>query len=284
MSKVARLFFDWTQVSPVHSGYGQTLAQATGKIERGARKSAQLETHSGPEGTLGPALLASSVKGVFRSASAWLVERAASELGPAATYATCDYQSAVPQSWRARIQIPRVADGAFCPICRVYGGAGCMAAVRGGSEEKLRRQLSRVRFSFGSVDDALHGSAAWGAKQTFAWEKASGKRGQLEIENFTPDANARLEVRVDDADDFALALIALSADLIGSGLFRFGRFVSRGYGAVRLTPDGGEETDLYALLRGQSPAQRQLPGLEEMQRAVRDTVQLWLSSWKRQDA
>jgi len=75
MSEVATLYFTWEQVGPLHSGYGQTLAQALGKIAKGARKSAQLETHVGATGSPAPAFLSSSVKGVFRSASAWLVER-----------------------------------------------------------------------------------------------------------------------------------------------------------------------------------------------------------------
>jgi len=280
MSKVAKLYFTWQPVGPLHSGYGHTLAQALGKIGRGARRSAQLETHLGVDAPPTPAFLASSVKGVFRSASAWLVERTARELG-ATTYATCDYQDAVPDRWRKRFLLPE-AEG-FCPICQVYGGAGCLAAVRRGRDEILRRQLSRLRFGFHDADDALHGQAQWSRKQTFAWEEASGKRGRLEIENFTPHGHPqpRLEVRFDPADDFALALVSLSADLIGSGLFRFGRFVSRGYGVVRVTPDGGERTDLHTLLGDGSPTNWQPPDLEEMQGTVCDTLQKWLDSWKK---
>jgi len=278
MSKVAKLYFTWQTVGPLHSGYGHTLAQAVGKISRGARRSAQLETHPSADASLTPAFLASSVKGVFRSASAWLVERTARELG-AKTYATCDYHSAVADGWRKRFPVPK-AEG-FCPICQVYGGAGCLAAVRRGSDEALRRQLSRVRFSFRDADDALHGSAKWSREQTFAWEEASGKRGRLEIENFAPQAHPqpRLEVRFDPADDFALALVSLSADLIGSGLFRFGRFVSRGYGAVRLTPDGGERTDLHSLLCGETPSIWETPSLDKMRTDVRALTEDWLNSW-----
>jgi hypothetical protein len=280
MSQVAKLYFGWEPAGPLHSGYGHTLAQAVGKIRRGARQSAQLETHPGADESLAPAFLASSVKGVFRSASAWLVERTARELG-ATTYATCDYHSAVAESWWERFPVPQAES--FCPICQVYGGAGCLAAVRRGGDETLRRQSSRVRFTFRDADDALHGRAEWSRKQTFAWEEASGKKGRLRIENFTPDAppRPRLEVRFDPADDFALALVSLSADLIGSGLFRFGRFVSRGYGVVRLAPDGGECADLHALLRDGSPDAWKAPGLEEMQTTVRHTVKKWMGSWKK---
>lgn len=280
MSKVATLYFTWEPVSPLHSGYGHTLAQALGKIGRGARRSAQLETHVGVDSPPTPAFLASSVKGVFRSASAWLVERTARELG-ATTYATCDYHSAVPDRWRKRFPIPKAED--FCPICQVYGGAGCLAAVRRGRDETLRRQLSRVRFTFRDADDALHGQAQWSREQTFAWEEASGKKGRLEIENFAPHAHPqpRLEVRFDPADNFALALVTLSADLIGSGLFRFGRFVSRGYGVVRLIPNGGERTDLHTLLRDGTPTAWEAPDLQGMQAIIRDRVQTWLRRWIR---
>jgi len=278
MSKVAKLYFTWQPVGPLHSGYGYGLAQAVGIIQRGARRSAQLETHPDADAPLTPAFLASSVKGVFRSASAWLVERTARQLG-ATTYATCDYQSAVPGKWRRRFEVPETEE--FCPVCRVYGGAGCLSAVRRGQDETLRRQISRVRFTFRADDDALHGSAAWSRKQTFAWEKASGKTGRLEIENFTPHGHPqpRLEVRFDPADDFALALVSLSADLIGSGLFRFGRFVSRGYGVVRLKPDGGECSDLHALLRDEPRDHWIMPGLEEMQLTVHQRIGEWLKSW-----
>lgn len=280
MSEVATLYFTWKQVGPLHSGYGQTLAQALGKIAKGARKSAQLETHVGATGSPAPAFLSSSVKGVFRSASAWLVERTARELG-APTYATCDYHSAVTDRWRKQFPVPRLKEDNFCPICQVYGGAGCLAAIRVGRDETLRRQLSHVRFTFRDADDALHGHARWSREQTFAWEEASGKKGELQIENFTPHAQPqpRLEVRFDPADNFALALVILSADLIGSGLFRFGRFVSRGYGVVRLTFDGGQRTDLQALLRGGESLPWEVPVLGEMQTIIRDTVQAWLQSW-----
>ena len=278
MSDVATLYFSWQQVGPLHSGYGYTLAQAVGKIQLGARRSAQLETHPDAGAPLTPAFLASSVKGVFRAASAWLVERTARQLG-ATTYATCDYQGAVPKRWRKRFDVPKTKE--FCPVCRVYGGAGCLSAVRPGKDETLRRQVSRVRFTFRDADDALHGSAAWGRKQTFAWEKASGKTGQLKIENFEPPAqpSPRLEVRVDRADDFALALVTLSADLIGSGLFRFGRFVSRGYGSVQLSLTRGEYTGLDVLLREGKTKTWKVPDLEEMRTNVRTLTEDWLNSW-----
>jgi hypothetical protein len=280
MSDVATLYFSWQQVGPLHSGYGYGLAQAVGRIQRGARRSAQLETHPDADASLTPAFLASSVKGVFRSASAWLVERTARELG-ATTYVTCDYQSAVADRWRKRFPVPKA--GGFCPICQVYGGAGCLAAVRHERDETLRRQLSRVRFTFHDADDALHGDAKWGREQTFAWEAASGKEGRLQIENFTPHERPqpRLEARLEPADDFALALVSLAADLISSGLFRFGRFVSRGYGVVHLTPDGGRLTDLHDLLRGGESLPWETPDLQEMQIIVQDGVRTWLQSWIR---
>lgn len=282
MSEVAKLYFTWQPVGPLHSGYGYNLAKALGKMRENPRRSAQLETHVGIEGRPAPAFLSSSVKGVFRSASAWLVERTARELG-ATTYATCDYHSAVTDRWRRQFPVPRLKEDNFCPICQVYGGAGCLAAVRVGRDETLRRQLSRVRFTFRDADDALHGHARWGRGQTFAWEKASGKKGRrLEIQNFILQTHPqpRLEVRFDPADDFSLALVMLSADLIGSGVFRFGRFVSRGYGAVRLTFEGGERTGLYALLRDGTPLPWEAPDLQEMRETIRDVVQGWMNSWK----
>lgn len=235
MSKVAVLRFAWETVDRLHTGYGYDMALSLGKIRKGERKSVNLETHSDPD-TLEPALLASSVKGVFRSASAWLVERVAREQG-AKNFVTCDYHTAVPDKWRQRFPVPQTTE--FCPVCLVYGGSGCLAELRPSNEDRPSRRLqSPTRFVFDDGNDAFYGRTEWGKPYIFAWQAVEGKGKAMEVEQLRakPGAATVLETRIEPADDdnFAVALVRLSADLIGSGFFRFGRFVSRGYGLVRL--------------------------------------------------
>jgi len=235
MNKIAILRFAWDTADRLHTGYGYDMAVALGKIRKGERKSVNLETHSDPE-TLEPALLASSVKGVFRSASAWLVERVAREQG-AKNFVTCDYHAAVPDKWRRRFPVPQTTE--FCPVCRVYGGSGCLAELHPSKEERPSRRLqSPTRFVFDEGNDAFYGQVQWGEPYTFAWQVVEGKGRDMEVEQLRakPGDTTVLEVRIEPADDdhFAVALVRLSADLVSSGFFRFGRFVSRGYGLVRL--------------------------------------------------
>jgi CRISPR/Cas system CSM-associated protein Csm3 (group 7 of RAMP superfamily) len=233
MSKIAVLRFAWDTADRLHTGYGYDMAVALGKIRKGERKSVNLETHSDLD-TPEPALLASSVKGVFRSASAWLVERVAREQG-AENFVTCDYHAAVPDKWRRRFPVPQTTE--FCPVCRVYGGSGCLAEMHPSKEERpSRRRLSPTRFVFDEGNDAFYGQVRRGEPYTFAWQVVEGKGRDMEVEQLRakPGVTTMLEVRIEPADDFAVSLVRLSADLVSSGFFRFGRFVSRGYGLVRL--------------------------------------------------
>jgi len=72
----------------------------------------------------------------------------------------------------------------------------------------------------------------------FAHEQINNGDGEpLEIEALNVKEGVLfLELRLDPADNLAVALVCLAADLISSGFFRFGRFTSRGYGVVRLVP------------------------------------------------
>ena len=167
MNRIALLQWEWKPAGPLVTGYSQNLAQAAGLIERGERKVVNLQTRDASQ-QLGPAFLASSVKGVFRTAAAWLVERVAQEQG-ADTFVTCDYGRAVPERQRPRLGI-RSRDG-LCPICQVFGGAGCL---RTGKEvAPSQRQQGRVRFSFNRADDAWHTQSMVAPGTLFAWETVS---------------------------------------------------------------------------------------------------------------
>lgn len=230
MPDFARLQWQWQPVAPLVTGYSQNLAEAAGEIQRGERNVVNLKTHASG-GRLGPSFLATAVKGVFRTTAAWLIERIAREQG-ADRYVTCDYGLAVPAERRRWLVLRR--DSGLCPVCQVFGGAGCL------NDNKVapaQRQQGRVRFAFTGADDAAHGSVTDSEHYHFTWEQVedSGKPLVVQQLHFAPETV--LDARIEPADDFALALLWLAGDLISSGFFRFGRFTTRGYGVVRLPPN-----------------------------------------------
>lgn len=287
MSHVAYIRFDWEPAGPLHTGYGLNLAEYTGRRKRGERSSINLETHPGPDQPLTPAFLASSVKGVFRSASAWLVERVARELG-SDRFVTCDYWTAVPERWPTRKEAPSVAE--LCPICQVYGGAGCLAQMGARGETPFLRRRSAVSFTFDDRNDAYNAPAEFGTPYTFAWQVVEGKGQELKVEQLqVPRGGVRLEARIEPAAPLGVALVCLSADLIGAGFFRFGRFTSRGYGVVRLRPQAafyGTLAEVFNLegdpcrpvdghLAGYEIAQQLLPA--DPRQIIRRVVQEWMT-------
>lgn len=246
MRETAILRWRWQPAGPLVTGYSQNLAEAAGEIERGAREVINLQTRDDAH-TLSPSFLSSSVKGVFRSASAWLVERTARQQGEA-RFVTCDYGEAVPERRRAKL-VHRGLEG-LCPVCRVFGGSGCLSGREG---TPAQRQQGRVRFSFAHADDAAHGSVRKSPPYRFAWEQVEGRGHRLVVEQLQFEPDAVLEARVEPVDDFALALLWLAGDLVSSGFFRFGRFTTRGYGVVRLLPAAYLRQSLDALLSGREP-------------------------------
>lgn len=249
MSKVAILRWRWLPDTPIAfvTGYSQNLAEAAGKIERGQRQVINLEIRH-PEGQLRPGFLATSVKGVFRSAAAWLVERIARQLG-ASSYITCDYGRDVPEKWRPQLGFE--VKTALCPVSQVFGGAGCTGED---SDTPTVRLKSLVSFSFGRANDAAYGSVQKSPPYRFAWEQIENKGKQLQIDQLKFEPDTILEARIEPANDFAVALLLLSADLVSSGFFRFGRFTSRGYGVVRLQPQEYFYNNLMNLLTQEQSA------------------------------
>lgn len=288
MTKIAQLTWRWQPQGPLVTGYSQNLAQATEQIQRGARQVINLQTHDAtPSHPLRPSFLATSVKGVFRSAAEWLVERLAAEAG-AETYATCAYSLAVPDSRRRDLKIHQRTG--LCPVCRVFGGTGCLSDS---DVAPAQRQVGRVAFTFNCANDAVYGTTTDSPPYHFAWEQVEGRGKDLLIQQLHFEPDTVLTARVDAAgggaaDDFALALLWLAGDLISSGFFRFGRFTSRGYGVVRLNPSAYLRQDLAALLAGGATAKTPLDGAASGYAAaqtmlaadpyntVRQTVQQWL--------
>lgn len=235
MNEIAILTWKWQAESALHTGYGEKMAEFLGRKAQGARSSVNLETHRTSD-SLEPAFLASSLKGVFRSAAEWIVERTARELGET-TYITCGYNSALDKQYHAERLRPE--HNRFEPVTLLFGGTNCLPGIHDPqTKTALRRWKSRVRFHFSDDNDAFYGTAKYGPDYYFSWERANNKfRKALKIENLLAPAGVQVVVQVEESDPFALALLWLSSDLISSGAFRFGRFTSRGFGHVRLLPE-----------------------------------------------
>jgi CRISPR/Cas system CSM-associated protein Csm3 (group 7 of RAMP superfamily) len=284
MSNLAFLAWHWQPVAPLHSGYSRNLASYTGRSQPGAKDSINLETHSDPT-DLQPAFLASSVKGVFRQAAAWLVERPARQLGET-QYVTLDYNQAIDNKDDKKYAEHRLrgAVDRLCPVSYVFGASGFIGRDDSSNAQRLRAPVS---FLFDDHNDAYHGDADFGQGTFFTWETLNNRtKKPLLIEQLTTPAGLRLWVRVDPADSYRLALLWLAADLISSGAFRFGRFTSRGYGIVRLKPTGYHQATLDQLLSQGKMALTEVTassGYESAQMALgRDplqVVQKFVTDW-----
>jgi CRISPR/Cas system CSM-associated protein Csm3 (group 7 of RAMP superfamily) len=282
MNEIAFLWWNWQIESPLHTGYSQNLAEFTGRRERGSRQSINLETHVDPD-TLRAAFLASSVKGVFRHAAAWLIERTARELGEA-QFVTCDFAGALDEKWQ-RKQTQRVGQ-TLCPVCQVFGGAGCLSALGKEASAGVQRLKSPVSFGFGDGNDAFHTEAEFSPGYLFTWQQILNKGQELRIEQMRQAEKIVLMARIDPASSYNLALLWLAADLISSGAFRFGRFSSRGYGIVRLKPNMIFQAPMAQLLNQKNlapqsitfesgiQAARQILGQNPLE-IVREFVQQW---------
>lgn len=289
MNEIAFLTWQWQAASRLHTGTGQNLAEYSGRISHNAKNNVNLETHRTPD-NLAPAFLASSVKGVFRSVAAWWIERTARELGET-QYVTCDYNSALETTNRPRQTDParrqRPFSNRLCPVTLVFGGLTCPPESER-DKVALRRQVSRTYFFFGRQRDAFHGTVAKGATYHFSWERAENSwKKELHIEELEASGAVELVVRLDEASDYALALLWLAGDLVSSGAFRFGKFTSRGFGHVRLQPIalarapldtwlGSEQVvvEPISLMTGLAAAQHHLG--EDPRVIVKEFVRQWL--------
>ena len=188
---------------------------------------------------LTPALLVSSLKGVWRAALAWLCEALARQQGWVR-----QGQSLTTDYWPGK-EWP--ADKA-CPVRAVFGGPlppRTMAAGQGTTQDQTAsaRGLVRFRAAAGSYWPAT-ARADWcqeAAKFRFARKLLQDRQRDqalLHIETIKLAENSCVITEIQPGTDLPAALIALclAADLISAGFFRVGRFTSRGFGIVRLKP------------------------------------------------
>lgn len=258
MSHLTILNFNMEISSGIHSGYSVELAKLLKPNDARGKSSVNLETRD-EEGNLKPSFLASSVKGVFRTASAYLLEKINRELEHTNEQnMSCDFLIA-PGHWdRDNI----------CLVCQVYGGPfrEWRDADQATDALKARHVKSGISFSF-KDEDAIHTNTTTPSNYEFAnvtirkndedeeTRNRAAREKELKIFGMnTEEIDKNLTIKILPSDEFKIALLCLTSDLISSGFFRFGRFTSRGYGIVRLIPQNYLISNIGNFLSTNSPS------------------------------
>jgi len=193
---------------------------------------------------LTPALLVSSLKGVWRTAFAWLCEMLAQD-----QFLTSDYWP--EKEWPA--------DKA-CPVRTVFGGPLPQPSTATGQKTN-QDQASSAR---GLVRFLASAGSYWPATARKDWTTDAAKfrfarkllqdrqrdQALLRIETIKLDENSCVVTEIQPGPHATAALLALclAADLISAGFFRVGRFTSRGFGIVRLIPVSVDTRTLIDML------------------------------------
>ncbi|MCL6528472.1 MAG: hypothetical protein K6T57_16595 [Thermaceae bacterium] len=246
--------------SLLHTGVSLDFAKAFfGQQREPHSRNLRLGHPTTPE-QLTPALLVSSLKGVFRAAMAWLLEKIARDNGWADQRRPCvsDYRSEQDQN------LP-------CPLRAILGGP-LPVEHSGQGTEKSEKGL--IRFL------APHGSY-FSSQVRENWQKEENRfrfarkllqdkqrdQALLHLETIRLDENSCVVTEITPGPPATAALLALclAADLISAGFFRVGRFTSRGFGVIRLRPVRAACGTLADYLEGTSRTQdfsADLTGLE----------------------
>lgn len=205
-----------------------------------------------------PSVMVSSIKGVLRSATAWLLE----SLGRNGTTQGCSVTSEYSMSGRREAQ----KAGGTCPVQLLLGGLG--QDGKGGLRSPVRVFARRVLDSNPhSSFFACKGQEHWKTKPLlFSWQFQHSKPGELlkmETSELT-DAFLVTEIQPGIHAHYALLAVCLAMDLISTGFFRIGGFSTRGYGVIRCVPHALENLQDWAvsLTTGVLPAARDLSALK----------------------
>jgi hypothetical protein len=272
---------DWEVIpqGPMISGVSQDFAKAFRQIKaKKASFNLYLANPNEPE-RLNPAIMVSSIKGVIRSAMGWLFEIISLEMGLASP-CTSDYwrNGEWPSAWQ-------------CPLRLIFGGP---MPGTGNENETIKSQRGLIRFSSRSTNNnsgsyivrRLH-RADWQNEEgkgdrryPFARSKnaSGGYDDGINIETLESDSFfLRTEIEPGPCSRAALTALCLAADLLGAGFFRVGRFTTRGFGAVRLTPSVITNGRLVDFINGTtkliSPPP-QITGLQLLQNELPDSLKI----------
>jgi len=220
----------------VHTGVSLDFAKAF-LGQRGEPHSRNLRlSHPESPAELTPALLVSSLKGVIRSAMAWLFEKTARQCGWASQQKpfTSDY-------WQGEKDFTYP-----CPVRAILGGP---LPLRYPAEDHKKTESASAKglINFSAPPGAFFQARArenWNDETQASFRFArkllydcQRDKALLNIETIEID-NPQLITEISPGLHSTAALLALclAADLISAGFFRLGRFTSRGFGIIRLTP------------------------------------------------
>jgi|GEM_PF-2117869 len=241
--KTIQITWQLEPASLLHTGVSLDFAKAFfGQQREPHSRNLRLSCPDAP-GQLTPALLVSSLKGVFRAAMAWLLEKIARDKGWADQQHPCtsDYRSEKDKNLR-------------CPLRAILGGP---LPVEQPGQDTEKSEKGHIRFL------APHGSyfsgrvrGNWQQKENrfrFARKLLQDRQRDqalLHIETIKLDENSCVvtEIAPGRYTHAALLALCLAADLISAGFFRLGRFTSRGFGIVRLIPVSVDTRTLIDLL------------------------------------
>ncbi len=238
VSSPVKIVWRFQPLSPLHTGVSLDFAKAFhGQQREPHSRNLRLSQPQNPA-QLTPALLVSSLKGVWRSAFAWLVEKIAREQGLADQQSpmTADYWQGKEEDYAKK-----------CPVRAIFGGPLPQRKMTAGQEvskdQAAARGLVRFLASAGSYWPATV-RTDWcedAARFRFARKLLQDKQRDqalLHIETINLDEDSWVITEIQPGPHALPALIALclAADLISAGFFRVGRFTSRGFGLVRLKP------------------------------------------------
>lgn len=255
--------------SPLHTGYSEIMGLLLRNLRASGNKkpkhSCQFESTKKGAG-LRASLLGSSLKGVMRSATGFLAERYGARVCEHGTRK--DVVDLPDGDWEDLARH-------LCPTCRVYGATRPYAEVAcryKGLPSTLSLPASVTSWTFRQGKDGPYialkellkeppSSAMYGpegaspascvGEYRYAWEKVSHGQNpqQFKIEQrlnlkeqvlvqvkMEPGAAAGDLFERTEEGKGILSALCLSADLVTAGFFRLGRFGSRAFGAIRLTP------------------------------------------------
>ncbi len=255
-TQTTRIVWELKPVTLLHTGVSLDFAKAFFGQQREPHSRNLRLSHPTLPGQLTPALLVSSLKGVLRSALAWLLEKIAWQQGWANIQNPCtsDYRQGKEEDFNQK-----------CPVRALLGGPLPAPISVAGASAKVERAAAKglITFSAGPGSYVTGTARAnWQTPQArfrFARRLLEEKRYQekrdrkdqalLHIE--TIDINSPhliTEISPGPHGHAALLALCLAADLVSAGCFRLGRFTSRGFGIVRLYPRKVEQGTLVDFL------------------------------------
>lgn len=247
--KTTRITWQLEPITLVHTGVSQDFAKAFfGQQREPHSRNLRLSCPASPK-QLTSALLVSSLKGVWRAALAWLLERLAWEHGWAdrKNPLTADYWQEQEEDFQRQ-----------CPVRTLLGGPLSTRAPGAGVAVKTKEAAAKGLITFTADPGSyLPGQVRenWReARFRFARKLLNDQqRDQALLQIETIDlGQPNIVTTISPGPHATAALLALclAADLVSAGFFRLGRFTSRGFGIVRLRPRMVEQGTLIDFLEG----------------------------------